>query len=86
MIYLVTNSFNTASWIYFGRREEGGRIMNIDDKVITPTGCALYPKEFLSWPPRSYVERMYNIFHNGLKCLLVDTLLQWKNQNLCKMI
>ena len=61
MIYLVTNSFNTASWIYFGRREEGGRIMNIDDKVITPTACALYPKEFLSWPPRSYVERMYNI-------------------------
>ena len=61
MIYLVTNSFNTASWIYFGRREEGGRIMNVDDKVITPTACALYPKEFLSWPPRSYVERMYNI-------------------------
>ena len=33
MIYLVTNSFNTASWIYFGRREEGGRAMNIEGKV-----------------------------------------------------
>ena len=25
MIYLVTRTFNTASWIYYGRREEGGR-------------------------------------------------------------
>ena len=24
MIYLITKTFNTASWIYFGRREEGG--------------------------------------------------------------
>ena len=61
MIYLVTNSFNTASWIYYGRREEGGRVMNIDDKVNTPTACALFPKEFLSWPPKSYVKRLYNV-------------------------
>ncbi|GIS66746.1 MAG: hypothetical protein CM1200mP5_5300 [Candidatus Pelagibacterales bacterium] len=26
MVYLVTQSFNTASWIYYGRREEGGRL------------------------------------------------------------
>ena len=25
MVYILTKSFNTASWIYFGRREEGGR-------------------------------------------------------------
>ncbi len=61
MIYLVTDSFNTASWIYFGRREEGGRTMNIKDKVNTATGCALFPAELLSWPPKSYVERLYNI-------------------------
>ncbi len=62
MLYLVTNSFSTASWIYYGRREEGGRIMNVDAKVTTPTACALFPAEFLSWPPKTYVERMYNIF------------------------
>ena len=61
MIYIVTNSFNTASWIYYGRREEGGRIMNIQDKISTPTACALFPAEFLSWPPKSYVERLYNV-------------------------
>ena len=62
MIYLVTNSFNTASWIYYGRREEGGRIMNTEGKrAEVPTACALLPKEFLSWPPKSYVDRLYNV-------------------------
>ena len=37
--------------------------MNIAGKVNTPTGCAVFPKEFLSWPPKSYVERLYNVLH-----------------------
>ena len=62
MVYLVTKTFNTASWIYFGRREEGGRSLpkeNLPLKV--PTAVALFPKEFLKWAPRSYVERIYNV-------------------------
>ena len=35
--------------------------MNIKDKITTPTACALFPAEFLSWPPKSYVDRMYNV-------------------------
>ena len=62
MLYILTNSFNTASWIYFGRREEGGRVINFDGgKVEVPTACALYPKELLSWPPKSYVDRLFNV-------------------------
>ena len=62
MIYILTRTFNTASWIYYGRREEGGRILSSDNRrVEVPTAAALFPKEFLSWPPRSYVERLYNI-------------------------
>ena len=62
MIYLVTGTFNTASWIYYGRREEGGRILSLRGKrVEVPTAAALFPKEMLAWPPRSYVERIYNI-------------------------
>ena len=62
MIYLVTRSFNTASWIYYGRREEGGRTLSPEGhRVEVPTACALFPEEMLSWPPRSYVERMYNV-------------------------
>ncbi len=64
MIYLVTRTFNTASWIYYGRREEGGRVLSPEGKrVEVPTGCALFPAELLSWPPRSYVERVYNVTH-----------------------
>lgn len=62
MIYLVTGTFNTASWIYYGRREEGGRILSPEGRrVEVPTAVALFPKELLSWPPRSYIERVYNI-------------------------
>jgi microsomal epoxide hydrolase len=62
MVYLVTGTFNTASWIYYGRREEGGRILSPEGRrVEVPTAVALFPKELLSWPPRSYVERVYNI-------------------------
>lgn len=62
MVYIVTRTFNTASWIYYGREEEGGRVMSPEGKrVEVPTGCALFPKELLSWPPRSYAERLYNV-------------------------
>jgi len=62
MIYLVTKTFNTASWIYYGRREEGGRFLPKEDLPLkTPTAAALFPKEYLEWAPRSYVERIYNI-------------------------
>lgn len=62
MVYLVTGSFNSASWIYYGRREEGGRLLSPEGKrVEVPTAVALFPAELLSWPPRSYVERVYNI-------------------------
>ncbi len=62
MIYLVTKTFNSASWIYYGRREEGGRSLPKKDLPLkVPTGVALFPKEYLEWAPRSYVERIYNI-------------------------
>jgi len=77
MVYIVTRTFNTASWVYFGRREEGegmlgpdgrrdlegcGRVLGADGRRIeVPTACALFPAEMLPWPPRSYAERLYNI-------------------------
>ena len=62
MVYITTRTFNTASWIYYGRREEGGRVFSPEGKrVEVPTACALFPKEMLAWPPRSYVDRLYNV-------------------------
>jgi len=62
MIYLVTGTFNSASWIYYGRREEGGRVLSPEgNRVEVPTACALFPEELLPWAPRSYVERIYNV-------------------------
>ena len=62
MVYLVTRTFNTASWIYFGRREEGSRFFPKDFKKIEiPTAVALFPAEMSEWPPRSYVDRLFNV-------------------------
>ena len=62
MIYIITKSFDTASWIYFGRRKEGGRAFpNNFKKIMTPTAIAEFPKEMLAWPPKTYVNRIFNI-------------------------
>ena len=62
MIYLVTNTFNTSSWIYFGRREEGGRFFPKNFKKIkVPTAVAEFPKEMSEWPPKSYIKRIFNL-------------------------
>ena len=62
MVYIVTKTFNTASWIYYGRREEGGRFFPKDFKKIqVPTAVAVFPKEMSEWPPKSYVERIFNV-------------------------
>ena len=62
MVYVVTKTFNTASWIYYGRREEGGRYFPKDFKKIKiPTGIAIFPAEMSAWPPRSYVDRIFNV-------------------------
>ena len=62
MVYILTKTFNTASWIYYGRREEGGRFFPKDFKRIkVPAGVALFPAEMSEWPPKSYVERIFNI-------------------------
>ena len=62
MFYLVTKTFNTSTWIYYGRREEGGRSLPKDHLPLkVPTAIAKFPKEYLEWAPRSYVERIYNV-------------------------
>ena len=62
MVYVCTDTFSTSTWIYYGRREEGGRFFPKDFKKIDiPTAIAAFPKEMSEWPPKTYVERIFNI-------------------------
>ena len=62
MVYIITKTFNTASWIYYGRREEGGRFFPKNfRKIKTPTAIAKFPAEMSPWPPRTYLDRMFNL-------------------------
>jgi microsomal epoxide hydrolase len=64
MIYLVTRTFNTATWMYRGRAEEA--FMNPVPKgarLEKPTGIAAFPVDLIPFPPRSQVERTINVAH-----------------------
>lgn len=57
MIYLTTDSVQSAIWLYRAAIDEPlpGR------RVEVPTGCALFPAEFSPPPPREVAERAYNV-------------------------
>ena len=68
MLYVITETFPTASWIYYGRRLECNTtaaasivLSEKGNRVEVPTACALFPRELLRWAPRSYVERIFNV-------------------------
>ncbi|HEY0300498.1 MAG TPA: epoxide hydrolase [Rhizomicrobium sp.] len=64
MIYLVTRSFNTATWMYRGRAEEQFLMpLPKGARLEKPTGIAAFPVDLIPFPPRSQVERSINVAH-----------------------
>jgi microsomal epoxide hydrolase len=62
MIYLVTRSFNTATWMYRGRLEEQFAMpVPAGARLEKPTGLAVFPVDIIPFPPRSQVERSINV-------------------------
>jgi len=63
MLYVMTGSFTTGAWYYRGLVEEGGMGAVGGRRVQTPTGFAKYlgDSDYTGGPPRSYVERAYNV-------------------------
>lgn len=61
MIYLVTRTFNTATWLYRGLFDDGDFVLPAGERISVPVGVANFPKDFLGWPPRSMAERTYNV-------------------------
>jgi pimeloyl-ACP methyl ester carboxylesterase len=64
MIYLVTRSFNTATWMYRGLMEDfSGTPVPAGTRMEKPTGIAAFPVDLIPFPPRSMVQRHMNVTH-----------------------
>jgi pimeloyl-ACP methyl ester carboxylesterase len=62
MIYLVTKSFNTATWMYRGLMEDlTGAPVPKGARIEKPVGIAAFPIDLIPMPPRSLVERHLNV-------------------------
>lgn len=65
MVYLVTSSVVTSTWIYHGKRLEGSQSFPEGTRIKVPTGVAAFPDPVFLPPPRSFAEKTYNIVHWG---------------------
>jgi hypothetical protein len=79
MVNIFTRTFNTASWIYDGRREERGRTLSPEGRrVEVLTACALFPKELLIGH-RAATLNAFITSHSGKKCHMVDISRRWNS-------
>jgi microsomal epoxide hydrolase len=63
LLYILTDSFNTAAWTYRGHSEEGSGLLPPGKRIEVPTGVAAFPREIVPFPPRRFVEQAYNVTH-----------------------
>jgi pimeloyl-ACP methyl ester carboxylesterase len=63
MLYLVTKSFATSTWMYRGFFAEQPNHLAAGTRVEVPVGLAVFRDPVYSPPPRSMVEKAYNITH-----------------------
>lgn len=61
MVYLVTDTFNTASWIYAAYFPEGSATLPPGEKVQVPVAFAAFPDPVFGPPPRAFMERSHNV-------------------------
>ncbi len=61
MFYAATGSFATSAWIYRAAQHEVMRLLPRGTRIEVPTGYASFPHELRPQPPRSLLERTYNL-------------------------
>jgi microsomal epoxide hydrolase len=62
MIYLVTRTFGTSTWLYRGLFEDlSGAPVPPKTRIEKPVAIARFPKDLIPFPPRSIMERHVNI-------------------------
>lgn len=63
MLYVIDDAFITSTWFYKGCFGEGSFQFPAGTRIDTPTGVVAFPDPAFPPPPRSYVEKTYNIVH-----------------------
>ncbi|NJC32981.1 pimeloyl-ACP methyl ester carboxylesterase [Sphingomonas jejuensis] len=63
MLYVAPGSFVTSTWIYYGSRLEKARTLPAGTRIRVPTGIAAFPDPVFLPPPRSFVEKTYDVVH-----------------------
>ena len=61
MLYWLTGTINTSTWLYRGIREESSFSLETVDGVLPPMALCLPPNDLFPPPPRSWVERLGNV-------------------------
>ncbi|MHA3794435.1 epoxide hydrolase [Sphingomonas sp. YL-JM2C] len=61
MIYLVTRTATSAGWLYKGRYDEESLAFPCGGRVTVPTAVAAFPEPQFAPPPRSLVEKSYDL-------------------------
>jgi len=57
--YWLTRTGASAARLYY-ESMHAGRLGSVDERVETPTGCAIFPREMFR-PPRSWADRVFNV-------------------------
>ncbi len=61
LLYLATDTVTSAIWLYYGMIAEMKSGARVEFKAQCPAGFAIFPAEFMPWPPRSTVDRYYDV-------------------------
>lgn len=80
MVYLVTNSFATASWIYAGRETEGVRLISTDDSRARCQLPALSSRKSCSPGYNRAMSTASIISYAGLNSHAAATLPRWRRR------
>jgi pimeloyl-ACP methyl ester carboxylesterase len=61
MVYWLTGTAGTATWLYRGAAQQKPRALPEGAKVETPTGFAAFPADIAPTPPKEWIERAFNL-------------------------
>ena len=61
MVYWLTGTAGTATWLYRGVTQQHPRGLPPGEKVTVPTAFAAFPADLAPAPPREWIERCYEL-------------------------